>query len=65
MKKNQNKFKNMKKEELAKEVASLRERIRAIHFKAEGSKSKNVKEGSSLRKEVARALTVINQKAIK
>ncbi len=65
MKKNQEKLKSMKKEELAKEVVSLREQIRAIRFNAEGSKSKNVKATLFLRKDLARALTLINQQVIK
>ena len=40
----------------------LEENARIIRFKAEGSKSKNVKELSNLRKDIARILTEINQK---
>mgnify|MGYP001570327017 FL=1 len=65
MAKKENKLKGMKIGELEKEVISLREQLRAISFKAEGSKSKNVKEKLSLRKQVARALTMINQGVIK
>jgi len=38
-------------------VAAKREELRALRFGAAGSKNKNVKLASSLRKEVARALT--------
>lgn len=62
MAKKKEQFKGMKKEEIQKEVLALREKIRLIRFKAEGSKSKNIKEDLSLRKQVARALTIINQK---
>ena len=55
-------LKNMKHDELKKKLAELREKIRAIRFKAEGSKSKNVKESRSLRKDIARILTSINSK---
>lgn len=55
-------FKGMKKEELGKELAILRENLRVLHFKAEGSKSKNVKEAATLKKQIARALTEINKK---
>ncbi len=62
MAKKKEQFKGMKKEEIQKEVLALREKIRLIRFKAEGSKSKNIKEDLALRKQVARALTIINQK---
>jgi ribosomal protein L29 len=65
MKKNQEKLKSMKKEELVKEVMSLKEQIRVLRFKAEGSKSKNVKETLALKKQVARAMTIMNVKVIK
>ena len=54
-------FKGMKKDELVKKLASLREDLRVLHFKAEGSKSKNVKESATLRKQVARVLTEMNR----
>jgi ribosomal protein L29 len=54
-------LKEMKPEELKKKLAVLREDIRVIHFKAEGSKSKNVKEAKSLRKQVAQILTEVNK----
>jgi len=52
--------KGINKDELQKKLAILRENARAIRFKAEGSKSKNVKESVNLRKEIARVLTAIN-----
>ena len=61
MAKKNDKLKGMTKTELEKEVFSLQEKIRDIRFKAEGSKSKNVKESLSLRKQIARVLTAINQ----
>lgn len=54
-------LKGMKKEELKKKLLDLEEKIRILRFKAEGSKSKNVKESVSLRKQVARVLTEINK----
>ena len=54
------KLKDMKKDELQKKLAILQENARVIRFKAEGSKSKNVKESATLRKEIARVLTEIN-----
>jgi ribosomal protein L29 len=55
-------FKEMKKDELVKKLALLREEVRVIKFKAEGSKSKNVKESATLKKQIARVLTEINKK---
>ena len=55
-------LKGMKREELQKKLASLREDLRVIKFKAEGAKSKNVKEAMTLRKKIARILTVMNTK---
>jgi len=53
-------LKGMKKGELEKKLAILRENVRVIRFKAEGSKSKNVKEPANLRKDIARILTALN-----
>ena len=55
-------MKEMKTEELKKELASLRENLRTIHFKAEGSRSKNVKESANLKKQIARMMTELNNK---
>jgi ribosomal protein L29 len=55
-------LKGMKKDELEKKLAILRENARVIRFKAEGAKSKNVKELSVLRKDIARILTELNSK---
>jgi ribosomal protein L29 len=54
-------LKGMKMDELHKKLIDLKEEIRVLHFKAEGSKSKNVKESTTLRKQVARILTEINK----
>ena len=54
-------LKGMKEEELKKELASLRENLRVLHFKMEGSKSKNVKEAQALKKQIARVMTEINK----
>ena len=61
-KNNKNNFKEMAEDELKKKLAILRENARVIRFKAEGSKSKNVKELAGLKKEIARVLTEINNK---
>ena len=65
MKSKKNNSKAMDKSELDKKLAILRENARVIRFKAEGSKSKNVKELANLRKQIARVLTELNAKKIK
>ena len=55
-------LKEMSKEDLKKELGLLRENLRVIHFKAEGSRSKNLKESSILKKQIARVLTETNSK---
>ena len=57
-----NSFKEMKREDLKKELVALKESLRVIHFKAEGSKSKNVKESATFKKQIARVLTELNKK---
>jgi len=54
-------FKKMNIDELKKKLFELQESVRTIHFKAEGSKSKNVKEVATLKKQIARVLTEINK----
>ena len=44
-------------EELATFVNDKREALRALQFNVAGSKSHNVKQARTLRKEIARALT--------
>ncbi|HNW71491.1 MAG TPA: 50S ribosomal protein L29 [Candidatus Paceibacterota bacterium] len=52
--------KGMSKDELEVKLAELRESLRILHFKVEGSKSKNVKEAQSIKRQIARVLTEIN-----
>lgn len=47
--------------DLAKKLESLQEDLRVLKFKAEGAKSKNVKEASSLKKQIAQVLTEMNK----
>ncbi len=61
MKKRMEKFKGMKAVELVEKLADFREALRAMHFKSEGAKSKNVKESANTKKDIARTLTLINQ----
>lgn len=51
------------KEELAKLAAGKREELRALRFNVAGSKNKDVKLAGKLRKDIARALTQLNQPA--
>jgi len=54
-------LKEMKEEELKKELVLSKENLRVLHFKTEGSKPKNVKEASTLKKHIARILTELNK----
>ena len=62
MAKKKENLKGIKIDELKKKLVDLKENIRVLQFKAQGSKSKNVKESATLRKQVARILTEINRK---
>ncbi|MBI2627686.1 50S ribosomal protein L29 [Candidatus Nomurabacteria bacterium] len=62
MKNKKENLKGLKESELNKKLAILRENARVIRFKAEGSKSKNVKGLANLKKDIARILTEINKK---
>jgi ribosomal protein L29 len=57
-------FKDMSIEQIQKEVAAKREALRAFRFGTAGSRSKNVKEGRNLRKEIARLLTELNSRKV-
>ncbi|MFA5778092.1 MAG: 50S ribosomal protein L29 [Candidatus Paceibacterota bacterium] len=54
-------FKEMTEAELKKELVTLRDGLRVIHFKSEGSRSKNVKESATLKRQIARMLTEMNK----
>ncbi len=62
-KKKEENLKGMKIEELKTKLINLEESMRVLRFKAQGAKSKNVKESATLRKQVARVLTEINSSA--
>jgi len=53
----------MGQDELEKKLVLLREEVRAIRFKSEGARSKNVKELGNLKRQIARVLTEINKKS--
>ncbi|MFA5178339.1 MAG: 50S ribosomal protein L29 [Candidatus Paceibacterota bacterium] len=50
-------------EELSKELEDLRNKIKELRFKASSGSLKNVKEFKESKKQVARILTIINNKA--
>lgn len=54
-------LKGMAQGDLEKKLTTLQENLRVIRFKAEGAKSKNVKEASALRKQIAQTLTALSQ----
>ena len=49
-------------EDLQKLVADKREALRQLRFSVAGSKDRNVKLASTLRREIARALTELNSR---
>ena len=50
--------------DLTKMLAEKRESLRLFRFGAAGAKTKNVKEGRMIRKDIARILTMMNIKKI-
>lgn len=50
-------FKEKNESDLAKLLSEKREALRNFRFNIAGSKTRNIKEGRSLRKEIARILT--------
>ena len=59
-----NKLKDKTLEYLRKEISEGQEKLRVIRFGGAGSRSRNVKEGRNLRREVARGLTELRARAI-
>lgn len=53
-------YKGHSKEELTKMANDKREELRSLRFNVAGSKTRNVKQQATLRKEIARALTAKN-----
>ena len=48
--------------ELVKELAEKREALREFRFGMSGSKTRNVREGRELRKQIAQILTELNSR---
>lgn len=62
MAKKEENLKGMKLDELKLKLSDLEKDIRVLRFKAQGARSKNVKESVTLRKQVARVLTEMNHR---
>jgi ribosomal protein L29 len=57
-------FKKYSVEDLHKEVAEKREALRAFRFGSAGSRSRNVREGRTLRKDIARLMTELSARRV-
>lgn len=51
-------------EDLQKEIADKREALRKFRFEGAGSRTRNVREGRTLRKTIARLLTELNSRKV-
>lgn len=51
-------------EDLHKEIADKREALRSFRFAGTGSRTRNVREGRTLRKDIARILTELRAREI-
>jgi len=58
-------LKNKSKKELHDLLSSKNEALRAFRFAVSGSNTRNVKEGSALKKDIARIMTLLNMEASK
>jgi ribosomal protein L29 len=59
-----NELKTKTVEQIEKEISDMREKLRVIRFGGAGSRSRNVKEGRNLRREVARGLTELRERTL-
>ena len=57
-------FKEKDDKELSRMLREKRESLRMFRFGSSGSKAKNVKEGKTLKKDIARILTETRSRAI-
>ena len=55
-----NSFTGRTADELNKALADKREALRAYRFAGAGSRSRNVKEGKTMRKDIARIMTALH-----
>lgn len=51
-------------EDLQKEIATKREALRTFRFGEAGTRTRNVREGRTIRKEIARLLTEMNSRKV-
>ncbi len=58
-------YKNNTQEELIKIANEKRESLRSLRFNVAGSKNRDVKEASKLRKDIARVLTALNKPTLR
>ncbi|MBX4198440.1 50S ribosomal protein L29 [Candidatus Parcubacteria bacterium] len=56
-----NNFKNKTEKDLKKILADKKKALQDFRFNISGSKTRNVKEGKGLRKEIAQILTELNR----
>lgn len=54
-------YKEWKLEDLKKEIAAKREALRVFRFGESGSRTRNVREGRNVRREIARMLTELQR----
>lgn len=57
-------LKTWKIEDLQKEIAEKREALRVFRFGEAGTRTRNVRQGRGLRKEIARLLTEVNSRKV-
>ncbi|MDQ3077027.1 MAG: 50S ribosomal protein L29 [bacterium] len=55
-------LKNTNEKDLQKNLANKRKALQTFRFNLSGSKTRNVKEGRGLRKEIARVLTELSSR---
>jgi len=51
-------------EDLQKEIATKREALRTFRFGEAGTRTRNVREGRTIRKDIARLLTEMNSRKV-
>lgn len=56
-------FKKQSIKDLEKMIRDKREALRAFRFKSAGSRTRNVREGRTLRHEIAQTLTELNRRS--
>lgn len=54
-------YSDKSKQDLTKALMDKREDFRKLRFGTAGSKNRNVKEGSTIRKDIARIMTELNK----